>query len=186
VLVGNAGPEMWRVFAPKRREEPNPLDGWTRRAVTAAAADLGASLALFPFEGPPYHPFQRWALKADRVHPSPLGILIHPEFGLWHAYRAALCFEAELALPTQPPAQAPCESCRDRPCLSACPVSAFSASRYDVAACAGHVASPAGAPCRERGCLARHACPVGQSYAYAPAQAGFHMDHFLAGRPRKA
>jgi hypothetical protein len=177
---------MWRAFTRDRRDEPNPLDSWTRRVVTAAAGDLGASASLFPFEGPPYHPFQRWALRADRVHPSPLGILIHPEFGLWHAYRAALCFVAELALPARPAAQTPCGTCRDRPCLSTCPVSAFSASGYDVEACARHVASPAGAPCREQGCLARDACPVGQAYAYSPAQAGFHMTHFLRGRPRKA
>jgi hypothetical protein len=33
-----------------------------------------------------------------------------------------------------------------------------------------------------RGCLARHACPVGQGFAYAPAQAEFHMRAFRAAR----
>jgi hypothetical protein len=29
------------------------------------------------------------------------------------------------------------------------------------------------------GCLARHACPIGRGYRYAPAQARFHMLSFL-------
>ena len=182
VLVGNAGPDLWRAFERGRRDEPDPLDRWTRRLVSAAAVELGASAALFPFDGPPYHPFQRWALKADRVHPSPLGILIHPDFGLWHAYRAALCFEARLALPARPMESSPCDGCRDRPCLTACPVSAFSVNGYEVDGCANHVSSAAGTSCREQGCLARHACPVGQAYRYVPAQAGFHMAHFLTSR----
>jgi hypothetical protein len=31
----------------------------------------------------------------------------------------------------------------------------------------------------EFACLARHACPVGRDYRYAPAQARFHMQSFL-------
>ena len=41
----------------------------------------------------------------------------------------------------------------------------------------------AGRACREGGCLARHACPVGAAAAHAPAQAAFHMAAFLAARP---
>ena len=62
------------------------------------APGFGAT-ALFPFGGPPWLPFQRWAMKADCVTASPLGILIHPDFGLWHAYRGALAFAEQLDLP---------------------------------------------------------------------------------------
>src|SRR4030095_137820 len=41
----------------------------------------------------------RWAMRAEAVAPSPLGILIHPDYGLWHAYRGALAFAERLALP---------------------------------------------------------------------------------------
>ena len=38
-------------------------------------------------------------MRAEAVAPSPLGILIHPDYGLWHAYRGALAFAERLALP---------------------------------------------------------------------------------------
>jgi Fe-S-cluster-containing hydrogenase component 2 len=87
-----------------------------------------------------------------------------------------------------PPAAAgahPCETCIEKPCLSACPVGAFSATGYDVTACAQHVGAVAGSECMSRGCLARRACPVGRSFAYSPQQAGFHMRAFLKARGGK-
>ncbi|MBS0255507.1 MAG: ferredoxin, partial [Proteobacteria bacterium] len=91
VLVGLAGRAGWDGFAasPEAADgAPDPLDRWSRRCLTALAGELGA-VALYPFGGPPYWPFQRWAQRAEPVSPSPLGLLIHPEFGLWHSYRGA-------------------------------------------------------------------------------------------------
>jgi hypothetical protein len=187
VLIGNAGPALWDAFSRERRDEPEPMDNWTRRKVYEIAIELGANV-LFPFDGPPYLPFQKWALACDTVYPSPVGTLIHPVYGLWHAYRAALLFKDKIALPSPPESPArndeksPCATCADKPCLSTCPVSAFSPDTYDVPACAAHLGSPAGGPCRTDGCLARRACPVGRAYTYGPQQMGFHMDSFLRSR----
>lgn len=181
VLVGNAGPAMWDAFEDARADDTgsaNPLDDWVHDTLTAIAGKLGAT-ALFPFGGPPYLPFQRWAQKAEPVHPSPLGVLIHPDYGLWHAYRGALAFAARLDPGPRDNRPSPCESCADKPCLSACPVDAFSDDGYDVPACAGHIATPDGADCVNLGCRARRACPVGTDYTYEPAQAEFHMRAFL-------
>ena len=178
VLVGNAGPEMWARFSQERREESDPLDRWTERVVTRLAAALGAH-ALFPFQRP-YFPFQRWARKAEACYPSPLGLLLHSEYGLWHGYRAALLFARALDLP-EAASRTPsaCEKCADRPCLSVCPVGAFSGTSYDVGRCVAHlVASPRG-DCVLEGCRARRACPVGASFRYVPAQAEFHMAAFI-------
>ena len=57
--------------------------------IEALAGELGAK-AFFPSGGLPYWPFQQWARRAEPVHPSPVGILIHPRYGLWHSYRGAL------------------------------------------------------------------------------------------------
>lgn len=194
ILVGNAGPAMWRAFSEamppaERAGARHPLDDWTRRVVGAIAGALGAT-AVFPFDGPPYPPFQRWALKTGGVFPSPIGPLIHPEFGLWHAYRGALAFAEKLALPALPAAASPCDGCAAKPCLSACPVGAFTVetappARYDVPQCVAHVTSAAGTDCLGGGCLARRACPVGRDYAYGPEQARFHMRKFLAAQAGK-
>jgi epoxyqueuosine reductase QueG len=179
-MVGQAG---WQAFAqsPEASLPAHPLDAWTRRVVEQIGAEVGA-VSLFPFEGPPYWPFQRWAMRAEPVAVSPLGILIHPEYGLWHAYRAALLFGERLDLPAPIPQPSPCESCAGRPCLTACPVGAFTGSEYRVEACVTHIAAAAGALCMEEGCRARDACPVGRGYRYPPAQIGFHMRAFRRAR----
>jgi hypothetical protein len=174
ILVGNAGADMWAHFAPYANSGPNPLDRWTVDVIEPIAAAFGAR-AVYPFDKPPL-PFQRWALRAEPVHPSPLGVLIHPEYGLWHAYRAALLFAETIALPPASERPSPCLSCQGKPCLSACPVAAFGPQGYDVPACASHLSSPPGRDCLEAGCLARGACPVG--VPYAPDQVRFHMRAF--------
>ena len=181
LMVGNAGPQMWRAFSASPEASDglaHPLNRWTRRQLDAIAAAAGG-LALYPFDATPVWPFQRWAARAEPVHPSPLGLLIHPQYGLWHAYRAAIVLGARLPLPAFVPVASPCVSCADQPCLNTCPVGAFSASGYDVAACASHLSHPEGADCLQGGCLARRACPVGSEYQQLPAQNGFHMRSFL-------
>ena len=183
-LVANLGGAMWPAFSQSLEftdGTAHPLDRWTSRVLRRLADDAGAA-ALFPFGGPPWLPFQRWAARAGSVTSSPLGILIHPKYGLWHAYRGAIAFDRQLPLPETDPRPRPCDSCLDRPCLLACPVGAFKPEGYDVAGCRAHVASATGKRCREGGCLARLACPVGREHAYPPAQMAFHMKAFLAGR----
>ena len=153
------------------------MDEWSRRVLTGLALRLGAR-AVFPFERP-YLPFQRWAMRAEACHPSPLGLLIHPDYGVWHGYRGALLFAATIGLPPPDCRASPCASCADRPCLSACPVGAFDGTAYDVPACAGHLAGEPEPACMDTGCLARHACPIGRDYRYTPEQARFHMQSFL-------
>ena len=180
ILVGNVGRAMWQVFAgcaEMADGAPHALDRWTRRILGAIADEVGAT-ALFPFGGPPYLPFQRWAMRAEPLAPSPLGILIHPDYGLWHAYRGALAFARSIDLPPFAGRPRPCDSCPDKPCLSACPVGAFDGQGYDVPACIGHIDTPAGSDCMSGGCLARQACPIGREFAYEPAQASFHMQAF--------
>ena len=181
VLIGNAGLSMWPAFAAGRRDEPDPLDHWTKRVVDPIAADLGAT-AVHPNDKP-FHPFQRWAQRAEPVHPSPLGILIHPVFGLWHAYRAALLFaEAVDGLLERTNSPSPCDSCVEKPCLTACPVSAFNGKVYNVVACAGHLRSGGPPDCPSLGCRARDACPVAPQHRYMDEQIGFHMAAFVRSR----
>lgn len=184
LMIGNAGPDLWRQSAGNFRDEPNAMDEWTRRVIDPLGREVGASAVLYPFGGPPYHPFQRWAKRAEGLHSSPLGMLIHPKYGLWHAYRAALCFDRLMPLPEMQEApENPCDTCAGQPCLNACPVSAFSAGQaYDVPACVAHLRTAAGEDCLSLGCRARRACPLGRDHVYDPGQAAFHMQAFLQAR----
>lgn len=190
LLIGNAGPAMWRKFSQMREADgPNALDAWTCRTLDPVAATFGAQ-AIYPFDGPPYAPFLKWAERAEPVYASPIGMTIHPGYGLWHAYRGVFIFaeRVELPAPVDVDRASPCLECADQPCLSTCPVDAFEpnrddvSERYDVNACAAHLRNPAGADCMAQGCRARRACPVGRDFRYAPAQAAFHMEAFLRNR----
>lgn len=178
ILVGNAGPAMWREFSNMPFDLSDALDRWSTCAIDAVAGNVGAT-ALYPYGPAPFLPFQRWAQKAEPVYPSPLGVLIHPDYGLWHAYRGALAFRERIELPPRREAPRPCDSCADKPCLSTCPVGAFDGKRYNVPACVAHLRTPVGEDCVTLGCRARRACPVGAGYAYEPKQAAFHMRAFL-------
>ncbi|MDQ0394505.1 hypothetical protein [Labrys monachus] len=184
VMLGWIGGAQWHAFAasPEAGDgQPHPLDRWSRRVIDALAEAFGA-VSFYPFGGPPYLPFQRWAQRGDNVYPSPLGIFIHPVHGLWHSYRGALGFPARLDLPPRGTGASPCQTCEGRPCLSACPVGAFTTGGYDVDRCAAHVKSDAGEPCRMGGCLARRACPVGAERRYGTDGASFYMAAFVAAR----
>jgi hypothetical protein len=203
-MVGVVGSAFWPHFkaSPFFSDGlPDPLDRWSRSIGQTLAAQFGG-VAQFPFDGPPYHPFQRWADRAEATQPSRMLLRIHPEHGLWHAYRFAL------ALPVQKEACAPmasaavsartdttaakplrgsapqlsapdlCATCSGQPCLQACPVGAYTGTTFVLQACANHLHTPAGQTCMEQGCQARSACPVAAHLRYTPEHAAFHMQAF--------
>lgn len=176
VLIGNAGTGLWQSFSGSKNSQ-DPLDDWCRAVLQPFAHNLGVDI-LFPFDGPPYYPFISWAKRAEGLSSSPIGPLIHPCYGLWHAYRGALLFPYVLEVPV-PLSTNPCESCSDKPCLVTCPVGALGVDGYKVSTCVGHIKTPPGDDCLGQGCRARRVCPVGQEYLYAPEQAAFHMEAFL-------
>ncbi|MVA97273.1 hypothetical protein GN330_08435 [Nitratireductor sp. CAU 1489] len=184
VLVGHAGSTIWPHFSRWLADQPanlaDPLDCWSRETIGAIAGRFTAR-AVFPFEKP-FLPFQRWAMRAEGLKPSPLGILIHPEYGLWHAYRGALLFETQVAEARPHALSHACDACAEKPCLFVCPADAVSSVRHDHAACLAHLRSGRGGACMGGGCLARLACPVGAGWRYDDAQQTFHMRTF-AGAP---
>ncbi|WP_181169689.1 4Fe-4S dicluster domain-containing protein [Mesorhizobium sp. B2-3-13] len=180
LLVGQAGAAPWPHFLRWRKEQPqaiaNPLDTWSRQVIGAVAEKFGAR-AVSPSDKP-YLPFQQWAVRAEGLRPSPLGILMHPQYGLWHAYRGALLFEEEIALPQPCEAIHLCEACVEKPCLKSCPVDAYSTEGFAYQPCLAHVRGANGGPCRTGGCLDRNACPYGTSYRYPAEVQAFHMAAF--------
>ncbi|MDL2397686.1 ferredoxin [Rhizobium mayense] len=181
ILVGNIGGSIWEPFSRWRQSSENvarhdPLDEWSKGIIRPLAVAFDAT-AYFPSD-PPWQPFQRWAMRAEGLKASPLGILIHPDYGLWHGYRGALGFAVAIG-ETGPPRAVvshPCDHCAEKPCLTACPVDAVAPTGFDAAGCRSHLCTEAGrAGCMIGGCLARNACPVGSAYRYSRAQLAFHM-----------
>ena len=143
ILIGFTRIQHWETFAhsPEYTDgRPDPLDRWSLRTIDVLAEQVGGR-ALYPIDGPPLWPFQRWARRALALHVSPLGVLLDPEFGLWHSYRGALALPIEVSLPTPTQWPHPCESCESKPCLHTCPVAAVQAGAYEVDSCRAQVRS---------------------------------------------
>ncbi len=186
-MVGQVGSECWAAFSrsPYPADgRPDPMDRWSK-SIGNALALHGSGIAVYPSDGPPYAAFQQWARRAEPLQTSPLLLQLHPQWGLWHAYRFALlmpqCSDEDrqwIARSVALPAADLCSQCDGQPCLQACPVTAFAAQTYAVDVCAQHLHSGQGQECLSLGCLARSACPVGAVYRYAPEHAAFHMRAF--------
>ena len=180
LLVGHAGADYWQHFSAWRDRQPSglahPLDGWSRTVLETAAGQVGARV-LMPNDRP-FAPFQQWAMRAEGLAPSPLGLLVHPRYGLWHAWRGALLLDREIAAPPAGKPAHPCDACDDRPCLTACPVGAHSLQGFAYQSCVTHVRGAEGAACRTGGCVARNACPVGAQYRYPAEVQAFHQRAF--------
>lgn len=133
LMLGWTGSRQWPVFAASAEYgdgASHPLDRWSRRIIGAMAHEFGG-IALYPFGGPPHRPFLRWAQRAEALSPSPLGLLVHPDWGLWHAWRGALALSTRLRLPPPDTRLSPCSACPTQPCRrprdfeaarAACPV----------------------------------------------------------------
>ena len=178
VLLGPGGPDMWSRFTSDPEYHDNAdhaMDRWSERVISGLARSLEAR-AFFPFGGPPWHPFQRWAAKAEGAVVSPVAMQATAARGLWTSYRGALGFPARLDLPEtdRPDPCAPCP----KPCVDACPVGAFQDGTYDIPRCVTHVRSEAGMACLQ-GCLVRRACPAGKGMMLPTEQRAFHMAAFL-------
>lgn len=182
LLFGNAGSSIWTSFSasPEYSDgQADPLNRWSERIGSVLAAEWNG-LALFPFGGPPYQPFLNWAKKAEMLQSSQLGLLMHPRYGLWHAYRfaVALAYVPE-GLEAAVADKYACDDCTAKPCLGGCPVNAFSSNGYDVEACFRYLQTSPQAACHRQGCQARAACPEGEGYRYTTEQAAFHMKKFM-------
>lgn len=176
VLLSPLEPGFWaHIQSQPEFHGPDPIDCWSTRVIGALADKLGGA-AYFPFGGPPYAPFIRWAERTGRAWPSPVGMLVHDTAGMMISIRGAVLLPDLLDLPP-PPATSPCTGC-PQPCLRACPVGALGPQPYDVPACHAHLDSDAGQDCLTGGCLVRRACPVSQRFGRDPVQTAHHMRHF--------
>lgn len=177
VLLGPREPGFWDHVTTQPEftgGAEHPLDRWSARVIAGIAADVGGT-AFFPF-GEPVRPFISWALRSGRAWQSPVVLLVHDTAGLMVSYRGAILLPEDHQAST--PGPRPCDSCADKPCLTACPPRALTAQGYDVTACHAFLDTEAGRTNLLKGCEVRRACPVSQNYGRLNGQSAFHMRYF--------
>ncbi len=196
VVLGNGGGALWQAFKRHAARHPgwlardNPLDDFTREAVeTTVAAPLRAAglryTTVYPFvaSGGRALNFVELGRAAGIAGPSILGVAVHPKYGPWIAFRAALLLEAELDAPGEALGFDPCPGCAARSCISACPVGAVSfPTGWDVPKCLTHRVENE-PDCAGR-CHARAGCVIGPEHRYPDDELAYHQRRALgAMRP---
>lgn len=173
VIFAHGGTRLWEYLRSKKDELADPFDDTSRRLGRQFVSEYVDSADYdIVYPGPALLPLGRLAELAGWGRPSPLGLTINPDFGLWMAHRVALLVDAPIEIATHP-APHPCDDCVDKPCVAACPVGAVDpVTGFEVASCIEH-RTGLDSSCAHQ-CLARNACPVGAEHRYGPHQMTHH------------
>jgi epoxyqueuosine reductase QueG len=190
VVIGNGGGAFWQAFKtyadahPGWRHRQHPLDDFTRELIEKEIVPTvhrqgAACVPAFPFIGEGTLSFISLGKLAGLGGPSLLGVLIHPVYGPWIAFRAALLIDAALDAPGEAAGFDPCPDCTARTCITACPASAVSSpAGWAIPRCLTHRIEVE-ADCAPR-CHARVACVIGPDHCYPGDELAYHHGRALA------
>ncbi len=191
VVIGNGGSALWSALTKHAERNPgwwkrdHPLDDFTRTAVeneiAAAARESGVRCTIvFPFmQGKATLNFIELGKASGLAGPSILGVVVHPRFGPWIAFRAALLIDALIDEPGEARDFDPCPTCATRSCIAACPTAAVAfPSGWDIPRCLTYRIEAE--PDCSRGCHARIACVLGPEHRYPDDELAHHQGRALA------
>jgi hypothetical protein len=161
--------------------EADPFDRRSSQLARTFATEARLPDARLVYPGEALLDLRAWLTSARAQYSSPLGTGVRPDCGPWLAVRAALVVSLDqrqrelLAerFPPLDPAGSPCDSCKSRPCISACPGHAVAeVGAFKLMACVGERLRE-DSSCALR-CHARLACPVGEAFRYPASQLRYH------------
>ena len=182
LLLGHGGKQLWRAMERADTFSANdPVDTFsinTTRHFLEHYLGSPPSLLLYPTAGINV-PLQQLGTLAGWHQPSPLGIGMNVEFGLWWAYRTAVYIRADLPLIKQPlPELSTCGQCVDKTCVLACPSKAVHAvGPLNFPACMELRLRPQSLCANQ--CVSRRACPIAPEHEYTTAQMTHHYGSSL-------
>ncbi len=178
VLIGNAGSALWHAMEQHGCQGADPIDDFSARVATAYAAEYLESKAILLYPSSYLISLTELGKRARWSFVSPIGLGIHPKFGLWFAYRAVLLVEVRLHPTAVPEWHSPCDTCVDKPCQTSCPPGAVTEpGSFGLETCSLFRLRE-NSPCARK-CLARLSCPVGAEYRYATEQMNYFYDRSI-------
>ncbi len=195
LVIASGGRAFWQTTCGDHQPPPRPgrEAGLVDRRCSEVVEELSHHLAghghanktVYPDDRPTLN-FPRMGEMAGLGTVSPvLGMLLHPDFGLWVNFRAAVLIAGSpfgtdwpRAVPTT---FQPCATCA-RPCVEACPANVYDPSGdIHLEQCAQHRHTGG---CAD-GCDVLRACPVGAEHRHNGGEAAICHEHSLAGMRRK-
>ncbi|MBV8771355.1 MAG: hypothetical protein JO166_03325, partial [Deltaproteobacteria bacterium] len=190
VVIGNGGGDFWRAFKAHAAancgwwERQDPLDDFTRLVIEHDIVNPirgrgRRCISVYPFGDGPTLNFMQLATLAGLAGPSIIGVVVHPRFGPWIAFRAALLLDCAIDHPGDGMGFDPCPTCNSRSCISACPAAAVSfPAGWDISKCLAHRVE-AHPDCADR-CHARVACVLSPECRYPDDELAYHQERALS------
>ena len=185
-LFGNGGTRYWQSVQNDLNDDAHPVDSFFIRSAERLFGNAKNNVSDYKIVYPGNHfvPLQQLGKLAGWHHDSTMGLGIHPEFGLWFAYRGVVLFNCDDTRDFKPylehtaqSAESPCDSCEDKPCIPACPAKSITEARYDVSLCTDYRMST-DSSCQYR-CISRQVCPIGKKHRYLSDQLKYHYEFSL-------
>ncbi|MEM9604927.1 MAG: hypothetical protein AAGA11_18840 [Pseudomonadota bacterium] len=179
LVICNVGGDFWRALKARGAlDSPDPMDeGSLGHTASVLDAVLGVPrVAAYPTPAGGSVNLLALLRTLDWQQPSPLGLGIHADYGLWHAVRAVWWLDCPApAADARVPAPDLCAHCTTQACIAACPGSALTVGQLPtLSACADYRFAPE-SQCAS-GCVARTACPVGAGHRYDTDQIAHHYE----------
>ena len=188
IVFANGGQDLWTHFLEDLRANPShltdtahPLDDFIGRWIQSVDPNPDSTRRWVQCaeEADVFIDFRSLALSAGLGTPSLLGLVIHPEYGLWVSMRTVLLSTEVFEHTTKNTVQSPCTQCVEKPCISACPGKAVTLSGWSVQQCATfHGESTL---CATQ-CRSRQSCPVGVLHRHSDLQHTYHSNRHLGRR----
>ena len=174
VLVGSAGPKLWKLLTEDELRRPDPIDTYAEQTIQQAVQLYWNRVAIeWLYPGTKMIPLQRLCREAGWSHASPLGLDIHHEYGTWFACRGVLIVDEPVTSSCVTTSERPCDSCSEKPCRTQCPVSAVNEhDDFNLTACIQYRTMPE-SRCADK-CVARLSCPAGETWQYGEQQTRYH------------
>lgn len=144
-LIGNGGKSLWEKLPHPLDVKTHPIDHYTKIQMINVAKSIESEIEiLFPNDSYTL-PLQKLGRTLNLCTQSPIGLDIHPFFGLWFAFRGVFLV-SNMHSPTLDKSVMPCDSCVDKPCLQISNIA-----------------------------LARTKCPIGNDHQYIEEQIKYHQ-----------
>lgn len=185
IVFANGGRDLWTHFLEDLRANPShltetahPLDDFIGRWIQSVDPNPDSTRRWIQCaeESDVFIDFRPLAVSAGLGTPSLLGLVIHPEYGLWVSMRAVLLSTAVFEATPMNTNPSPCAQCVEKPCISACPGKAVTISGWSVQQCATfHGESTL---CATQ-CHSRQSCPVGVRHRHSDLQHTYHSNRHL-------
>lgn len=173
IVIGHAGRLLWDKIKSTIDDVNDPIDQYSIAVVEGYFKQYHPGCEFYII----YPKEQSIGLQqigelAGWHYASPFRIGINNLWGSWFAYRAVVLADTVFDETKKLDTYSPCINCNDKVCLSACPAGALFDDDMSLTMCINYRKQEA-SNCKVT-CLARYACPAGQSHQYVDEQMQYH------------